>query len=60
MVKVGTKRPKTVSKANNKLFLKGRKILETNLETSSIGWGGFGKFIDYLEKNYDITKKNKK
>jgi hypothetical protein len=57
MKQVGTHEKKEVSDLNNTLYLKAEEILEDNLQLHHIGWSGVGKFIDYLEANYNITKK---
>lgn len=56
-VKVGNYEKKEVSKLNNELYLKAHEILEKEEHLSHIGWSGVGKFIDWLEANYAITKK---
>jgi hypothetical protein len=59
---VGTLNPKKVSSLNRVLFTKARSILKKNAYGGGhmIGWCGLSKFIDHLEENYDIKKKQMK
>lgn len=49
------------SDLNKELFSSGRKIMEDKIQSpqggSYIGWYGFSSFIDFIEENYDIKKK---
>lgn len=59
-IKVGKYDKKEVSELNNELYKKAEEILQD--ETGSgwhIGWIGVGCFVDWIENNYEITKKNK-
>lgn len=59
---VGDDEKKIVSRLNNELFIKGKEIMEASAgegrSLMHIGWHDFGKFIDYLESNYNIKKKD--
>ena len=57
-VKVGINEKKVVTELNNELYLNAAEILENNEHKSHIGWHGVGLFIDWLEANYDIRKKD--
>lgn len=57
IVKVGKLNPKVVSHLNHRLYKQAVCILNTNCFISHIGWAGVGAFIDWLEENYHITKK---
>ena len=47
------------TKVNEQLFEKAKIIIEDNVyETvGHIGWYGVGKFIDWLESNYELKPK---
>ena len=53
---------RNVTKLNNELFTKGREMMEASAGEGNslwhIGWYDFGRFIDYLEWNYDIKRKD--
>lgn len=55
---VGNKEPKRVSLLNKNLFAEAQAILEDNVKSSHIGWYSLSAFIDYLEENYNINKKD--
>ena len=59
MIKVGKYEEKEVSELNHALFKEAGRILEDEMHLSHIGYSGVGKFIDWLEENYKITKKVK-
>lgn len=55
---------KEVSELNHELFSKGREIIKRSADNDPtscwhIGWHDFGKFIDYLEQNYEIKRKSR-
>ncbi|RLI67687.1 MAG: hypothetical protein DRP02_14040 [Candidatus Gerdarchaeota archaeon] len=56
-VRVGDKEKKTVSRLNNEIYVKAEEILLENLLSGHIGWHGLSIFIDYLESNYNISRR---
>ncbi len=56
-LKVGDCEEKEVSELNNELYKKAKYILG-NDRHQHIGWSGVGQFIDWLESEYEIKKKN--
>lgn len=56
-IKVGNHEKKEVSELNHTLYKKADEILESEQHRSHIGWSGVGLFIDWLENNYELTKK---
>ena len=56
-IKVGYYEKKTASKLNRELYKSAESVLGDNMYTSHIGWSGVGMFIDWLEENYEITRK---
>lgn len=57
---IGTYEKKEVSQLNNDLYSEGLNIMYSNQHYRHIGLSGFGKFIDWLEENYDIEPKAEK
>ena len=55
----GNKTVKEVTELNNELFLVAKEVMEEHTYSNHIGWYSVGEFIDYLEENYTITKKEK-
>ena len=64
LIKVGENDYSTrhVTELNHELFTNARAIITTkdDLAGYGIGWKGIGDFIDWLEKNYTITKRSEK
>ncbi|AZU97843.1 hypothetical protein [Vibrio phage LP.2] len=56
-LEVGHFEKKKVTPLNKELYLKAVDILEDSQHLSHIGWSGVGKFVDWLEENYNISKK---
>ena len=58
---VGTFEKKEVSELNNELFNAAKKVMQEGSDKDQrcwhIGWAGVGDYIDWLEKNYEIKKK---
>lgn len=52
---------KVRSDINKDLFRKGKEIMEDKVQSphggSSLGWCGLSAFVDYIEKNYNISEK---
>ena len=57
-MKVGDEDKREVSEFNNELFTNARRILEAGCNLSHIGWAGVGDFVDWLEANYEMKKKD--
>jgi hypothetical protein len=57
MIKVGDHEPREVSQLNHELFTKAEDILGCSQHQSHIGWSGVGNFIDWLEENYTLERK---
>ncbi|MCK5603875.1 hypothetical protein KAR91_18455 [Candidatus Pacearchaeota archaeon] len=57
-VKVGNREKKEVSELNHTLYKQAEYILENEQHRCHIGWSGVGSFIDWLESNYELTKKD--
>jgi len=62
MVEVGEYEKKTVTDLNNELFLKAKELMQEGTDKPNrlghIGWGEVGDFIDWLEDNYKIEKRD--
>ena len=56
-IKVGNYEKKEVSELNHTLYKKAEEILEDEQHRSHIGWTDVSLFIDWLEGNYELTKK---
>lgn len=59
-IEVGFKDKKLVSKLNRDLYLAAEEVMEGHDKKGHcwhIGWADVGAFIDWLEDNYDIKKK---
>ena len=57
-IKVGNHEKKEVSELNHTLYKKAEEILDSETYNAyHIGWYGVGLFIDWLESNYELTKK---
>jgi len=58
-MKVGDDNQKEVTILNNYLYLKAREILEDdeNMGMNHIGWQGVSAFIDWIETNYILIRK---
>lgn len=59
LIEVGTHFKRKVTPLNKELF-EGAEIILDKVDIKAcnhMGWYGIGNFIDWLEENYDITKK---
>ena len=58
IIKVGNHEKKEVSELNHVLYKKAVDILGSETcNAYHIGWHGVGVFIDWLESNYELIKK---
>ena len=52
---------KVRSALNKDIFSKGKEIMEDKIQSpfggGYIGWCGLSAFVDYIEENYNISKK---
>ena len=59
-IKVGKHEIKVVTKLNNTLYLKAKKIMTDDINqhfSHHMGLVGVSAFVNWLESNYTITKK---
>ena len=68
MITVGRLGEREVSELNHELFKEAKSFLETSADEKCrtgygrawhVGWLDIGEYIDFLEANYEITRKNK-
>ena len=68
MITVGRLGEREVSELNHELFKEAKSFLEASADKKlkqrdyrawHVGWLDIGEYIDFLEANYEITRKNK-
>ena len=56
-MQVGETEKREVTELNHELYTNAVSVMEAGCNLSHIGWAGVGDFIDWLEANYEITKR---